>query len=76
MLKGVKAIGSYVGRSGNTIYKWQQELNFPMFLVGGVWEAEQKDIDDWKEHQKNGEWYKRKDKVEKKPRKSRSRTTK
>lgn len=58
-LKGATAIARYMNRSVSTVYNLQRDMNFPMFSIGGVWEADAKDIEDWKESQRNGVWYER-----------------
>mgnify|MGYP005833676109 CR=1 FL=1 len=59
---GTRAIGAYLGRSIGSVMNYQKLQNLPIFQIGGVWEASKKDLEDWKECQRNGEWYERKEK--------------
>jgi hypothetical protein len=63
---GVRAIAQYLGRSEGSVMNYWRDQNLPIYKVGGIWEATEKDLDDWKNHQKAGEWYERKEKKSKK----------
>ena len=65
-LKGAKEIAKSLGRSTGTIMRMQREEELPIYLVGGIWEASEKDLEDWKEHRRMGKTYERKDKKGKK----------
>lgn len=57
VIKGANQIAKSVGRSIPTIIKMKHTHNLPMYLMGGIWEMELADFEDWKECQKNEEFY-------------------
>jgi hypothetical protein len=44
---------------------WREE-SLPIYQVGGIWEATQKDLEDWKERRRMNKAYERKEKGAKK----------
>jgi len=47
-LRGLKAIGDYLGVSENTVAKYIREDALPANKVGGGWEADVSSIDVWR----------------------------
>ena len=47
-LRGMKEICRYCRRSESTILLWIRDRDLPAKRIGGIWEANPKQIDRWK----------------------------
>lgn len=51
---GMKEICLHMSRSDATILAWIREMDFPAFKIGGIWEADLSDVEQWRKAMKNG----------------------
>jgi hypothetical protein len=65
---GTRAIGTYLGRSIGSVMNYHRLQNLPIFKVGGIWEADSTDLDEWKKSQRENQWYEKQEN-KRKPRK-------